>query len=48
MHHGPALSPLLFAIELDVVRECAREGLMNETLFADDLVLISDSVENLR
>ena len=30
-----------------VISENAREGLMNEILYADDLVLMSESVENL-
>ena len=29
-HQGSVLSPLLFAIVVDVVAEGAREGLMNE------------------
>ena len=39
------LSPLLFAIAVDVISENAREGLMNEILYADDLVLMSESME---
>ena len=42
------LSPLLFAIAVDVIFENAREGLMNEILYADDLVLMSESMENLK
>ena len=45
---GPALSPLLFAISVDVISENAREGLMNQILYADNLVLISESIENLK
>ena len=48
VHQGSALSPLLFAIAVDVISENAREGLMNEILCADDLVLMSESVENLK
>ena len=33
---------------MDVVLENAREGLMNEILYADDLILMSESVENLK
>ena len=33
---------------MDVVTEKAREGLMNEVLYADDLVLMGDSMEELR
>ena len=38
------LPPLLFAIAVDVISENAREGLMNEVLYANDLVLMSESV----
>ena len=31
-----------------VITENAREGLTNEFLYADDLVLVSVSVENMR
>ena len=34
--------PLLLAIVVDVVTENAREGLMKEVLYADDLVLMSE------
>ena len=33
---------------MDVVLENAREGLMNKILYADDLILMSESVENLK
>ena len=48
VHQGSVLSPLLFAIVVDVVTEHAREGLLNEVLYADDLVLMSESLEDLR
>ena len=38
----------MFAIVVDVVTEHAREGLLNEILYLDDLVLISESLEDLR
>ena len=47
MHQGSVLSPLIFAIVVDVT-EHAREGLLNEILYADDLVLMSESLEDLR
>ena len=47
-HQGSVLSPLLFAIAVDAISENEREGLMNEILYADDLVLISKSMENLK
>ena len=37
VHQGSVLSPLIFAIVVDVT-EHAREGLLNEILYADDLV----------
>ena len=37
-----------FAIAVDIISENAREGLMNEILFADDLVSMSESIENLK
>ena len=42
VHHGSVLSPLLFAIAVDVILENARKGLMIEILYADDLVLMSE------
>ena len=42
------MSPLLFAIVVDVITESAREGLMKEILYADDLALVGDTVEELR
>ena len=48
VHQGSVLSPLIFAIVVDVLTEHAREGLLNEILYADDLVLMSESLEDLR
>ena len=48
VHQESVLSPLIFAIVVDVVVEHARKGLLNEILYADDLVLMSESLENLR
>ena len=42
------LSPLLFEIAVDVALENAREGLMNGVLYADDLLLISESMKYLK
>ena len=38
LHQGSVLLPLLFALAVEVFFENAREGLMNEILYADDLV----------
>jgi len=45
VHQGSALSPLFFAIVVDVITESVRNGLM---LCADDLVLTSETMEGLR
>ena len=43
------LSPLLFAVVVDVISKNARElELMNEILHADDLVFMSESIDNLK
>ena len=42
------LSTLIFATGVDVVTEHASEGLFNEILYANDLVLMSESLEDLR
>ena len=48
VHQGSLLSPLVFAIVVDVVTENVRNGLMSEMLYADDLVLTSETMEGLR
>ena len=48
VHQGSVLSPLVFAIVVDVVTESVRAGLMSEILYADDLVLMSETMEGLR
>ena len=48
VHQGSVLSPLIFASVVDVVTEHAREELLNEILYADDLMLMSESVDDLR
>ena len=42
--HQESVLLLLFAIVMDVVTENAIEGLINENLYAYDLVLISESM----
>ena len=42
------LSPLVFAIVVDVFTEIVRNGLMSEILYAVDLVLTSKTMEGLR
>lgn len=48
VHQGSVLSPLLFAMVMDVITEAARSDSMMEVLYADDLVLMSENIEDLR
>ena len=48
VHQGSVLSPLLFAIAVDVITENARRGVVNELLYADDLVIVSEDMEDLK
>ena len=45
LHQGSALSPLLFIIIMDVLAEEARTKPLLAMLFADDLVLVSETAE---
>ena len=48
VHQGSVLSPLLFAIVVDVITENARRGVVNELPYADDLVIMSKDMEDLK
>ena len=48
MHQRSVLSSLCFAMVVDVVTELAREVALSEWLYADDLVLMSETIEGLR
>jgi hypothetical protein len=48
LHQGSALSPLLFIITMEEVTRGIRQGLPWEILFADDLVLMADTEDELR
>ena len=48
VHQRSVLSPLVFAILFDVVTESVRSGLISEMLYADELVLTSETMEGLR
>jgi len=48
VHQLSVLSHLLFAVVVDKITVSAREGLLKEILYADDLVLISETMEDLR
>ena len=42
------LLPLLFAIVLNVITGNARRGVINELLYADDLVFMNKTMEDLK
>ena len=46
VHQGSVLSPLRFEIAVGVISENTR-GLMNQILYADDLVVMSENIEEL-
>ena len=48
MHQGSVMSPFLFAVVVDVITEFARESALSELLHADDLVLMSETMEAMR
>ena len=48
VHQGSVLSPLLFAIVVDVITENARRGVVDGLLYADDLVIMSEDMEGLK
>ena len=48
VHQGSVLSPLLFAMVIDEVTESARKEWMRQILYADDLVLMGEIMEELR
>ena len=45
VHQGSVLSLLLFAVVIDAVTENARKGWMKQILYADDLVLMGETME---
>ena len=47
IHQGSMLSSFLLAVVVNV-KEFIREGALNELLYADDLVLMSETMEGLR
>ena len=47
LHQGSVLSPLLFAAVMDVASSEARSGLPSELLYADDLVIMAPTMEQL-
>ena len=47
LHQGSVPSPLLFAALMDVVSSEARSGLPSELLYADDLLIMAPTMEQL-
>ena len=45
IYQGSVLSPFLFAVVVDVVTEFVREGALSKLLYADDLVLMSETID---
>ena len=48
VHQGSVLSPLLFAIVMEAVSREFRHGCPWELLYADDLVIAADTIEELK
>ena len=48
MHQGFVLTPFLLAVVVDVVTEFDRKGVLIELIYADGLVLMSETMEGLR
>ena len=48
INQGSVLSPFCFAMVVDVVTEFTREGALSELLYADDLVLMGETIKELR
>ena len=47
LHQRSVMSPLLFAVVFDIVSIEARSGLLSELLYADDLVRMAPTMEQL-
>ena len=48
VHQRSVLSPLLFPIVVDVITKDARRGVVNELLYADDFVFMSETMEDVK
>ena len=48
LYQGSMLSPLWFAIVVGVITENARKDVVNELLYTDDRVLVSETMEDLK
>ena len=47
VHQESVLSPFLFSIVLDVLSEDVRKGALHELLYADELFLMTEIMEEL-
>ena len=47
VHQGSVVTPFLFSIVLDVLSEDGRKGALYELLYADDLVLMAETMKEL-
>ena len=47
VHEGSALSPLSFIMVMDILAEDVRDGSLMELLYADDLVLCGESLNEV-
>ena len=48
VHQRSVLLALLLAIVVDVITEKTRRGVVNKSLYPDDLVLMSETMEHLK
>ena len=48
VHQGSVLSPLLFAIVVDVITENAKRSVVYELMYADELFIMSETMEDLK
>ena len=48
VHQGSVMLPLLLALLVDVITENAKRGVVDKLLYADDLVLMSETMEDLK
>ena len=48
VHQGSVLNPLLFVVVMEALTQDVRESLPRELLYADDLVLMTESIEELK
>ena len=47
LHQGSVVSPLLIAVVMDIVSSEARSGMPSELMYADDLVIMAPTIEQL-